>query len=112
MLDVQFLVRYNSCTGIPPARFDVVLSSRYISMQDHPSLSMSSSHPPDAETWKAYWREQGQPWRTEAVIDEERQQRRLSYPQGGVHNARGSYPVKGVRLSRADIEWLLAMDEQ
>src|SRR5215467_9036150 len=112
MLDVQFLVRYNSCTGIPPARFDVVLSSRYISMQDHPSLSMSSSHPPDAEAWKAYWSKQGQSWRTEPVIDEERQQQLLSYSREDVDIERGRYPFKGVRLSRADIEWLAAMEEQ
>jgi Pentapeptide repeats (8 copies) len=81
-------------------------------MQEYPSSSMSSSNPPDAEMWQAYWREQGQPWRSEPIIDEERQQRLLSYAQGGVDIERGRYPFKGVRLSRADIEWLLAMQEQ
>jgi hypothetical protein len=81
-------------------------------MQEYPSSSMFSSNPPDAETWKAYWKEQGQPWRTEPIIDEERQQRLLSYSRGGVDIGRGRYPFKGVRLSRADIEWLLAMEEQ
>ncbi len=81
-------------------------------MQDHPASSMSPSNPHDAETWKAYWKEQGQPWRTEPIIDEERQQRLLSYSQGGVDIEREMYPFKGVRLSRADVEWLVAMQEQ
>src|SRR5260221_6503409 len=81
-------------------------------MQDHPSLSMSPSNTHDAETWKAYWKEQGQPWRTEPIIDEERQQQLLSYYQGVVDIERGMYPFKGVRLSRADVEWLLAMGGQ
>jgi len=81
-------------------------------MQDHPSSSTLPSDTHDSETWKAYWKEQGQPWRTEPAIDEERQQRLLSYYQGVVDIERGMYPFKGVRLSRADVEWLLAMEEQ
>jgi uncharacterized protein YjbI with pentapeptide repeats len=81
-------------------------------MQDYPASSMLPSNPHDAETWKAYWKVQGQPWRTEPIIDEERQQRLLSYSQAGVDIERGMYPFKGVRLSRADVEWLLAMAEQ
>lgn len=81
-------------------------------MQDHLSSSMLPFHPHDAETWQAYWKEQGQPWRTEPLIDEERQQRLLSYAQGDVDIEQGRYPFKGVRLSRADVEWLLAMEEQ
>ena len=81
-------------------------------MQDHPSLSMVPSNPLEAETLKAYWKEQGQPWRTEPIIDEERQQQLLSYSQRGVDIEQGMYPFKGVQLSRADVEWLLAMEEQ
>src|SRR6266851_3062186 len=81
-------------------------------MQDHPSSSTLPSNTHDSETWKAYWKEQGQPWRAAPAIDEERQQRLLSYYQGGVDIERGIYPFKGVRLSRADVEWLLAMEEQ
>jgi uncharacterized protein YjbI with pentapeptide repeats len=81
-------------------------------MQDHPSSSTLPSNTHDAETWKAYWKEQGQPWRAAPAIDEERQQRLLSYFQGVVDIERGMYPFKGVRLSRADVEWLLAMEEQ
>src|SRR5437868_2612799 len=81
-------------------------------MQDHPSSPTFPSNTHDSETWKAYWKEQGQPWRTEPTIDEEQQQRLLSYYQGVVDIERGMYPFKGVRLSRADVEWLLAMEEQ
>src|SRR5258708_38656568 len=80
-------------------------------MQDHPSSSTLPSNTNDLETWKAYWKEQGQPWRTEPAIDEARQQQLLSYYQGVVDIERGMYPFKGVRLSRADVEWLLAMEE-
>jgi uncharacterized protein YjbI with pentapeptide repeats len=81
-------------------------------MQDHPSSSLDPFDTHDPETWKAYWNGQGQPWRTEPIIDEERQQRLLSYSQGGVAIERGMYPFKGVRLSRADVEWLLGLQEQ
>ena len=81
-------------------------------MQDHPSSSTLPSNTDDSETRKSYWKEQEQPWRTEPAIDEERQQRLLSYYQGVVDIERGMYPFKGVRLSRADVEWLLAMEEQ
>src|SRR6266705_6110017 len=64
-------------------------------MQDHPSSSMSPSNTHNSETWKAYWKEQGQPWRTEPAIDEERQQRLLSYYQGVADIERGMYPFKG-----------------
>ena len=73
---------------------------------------MLPSNTHDAEMWQAYWNGQGQLWRTEPIIDEERQQRLLSYSQGEVDIERGMYPFKGVRLSRADVEWLLAMQEQ
>jgi hypothetical protein len=59
-----------------------------------------------------YWNGQGQPWRTEPIIDEERQHRLLSYSQEVVDIERGMYPFKGIRLSRADVEWLLALEEQ
>src|SRR5258708_28085662 len=80
-------------------------------MQDHPSSSTLPSNTNDLETWKAYWKEQGQPWRTEPAIDEARQQQLLSYYQGVVDIERGMYHFKGVRLSRADVEWVLAMAE-
>ena len=63
-------------------------------MQDHPSSSMYPSNTHDAETWKAYWKAQGQPWRTEPEIDVERQkylaQRRAIVPNSrkGINSLR------------------------
>src|SRR5215472_4874716 len=65
----------------------------------------------DPEAWKEYWKAQGQPWRTEPEIDAERQkhltERRSITP--GIE--KGLYPFKDMRLSRADVEWLLATHE-
>jgi uncharacterized protein YjbI with pentapeptide repeats len=81
-------------------------------MQDHPSSSVSPSPAPGVETWRAYWKEQGQPWRSEPPIDEERQQWLSSCVQRGADIEQGKYPFKGMRLSRADVEWLLADEEE
>src|SRR2546426_7759628 len=62
------------------------------------------------EEWSTYWKAQGQPWRTEPEIDKKRQEylakRRLITP----NIEQGIYPFKDVepKLTRADIEWLLA----
>jgi hypothetical protein len=65
----------------------------------------------DSEAWKTYWEAQGQSWRTEPEIDAERQtyltERRTIIPNIGL----GIYPFKDIRLSRADVEWLLATHE-
>src|SRR5690348_16635162 len=62
----------------------------------------------DREAWKAYWKEQGQSWRREPEIDEDRQkfldERRRIVPD----IQKGIYPFKGSKLDRADVEWLLA----
>jgi uncharacterized protein YjbI with pentapeptide repeats len=61
----------------------------------------------DRRAWKAYWKEQGQAWRTEPEIDAERQEflarRLLIVPD----IKEGLYPFKDVKLARADVEWLL-----
>src|SRR6266699_612786 len=67
--------------------------------------------PDDRDAWHAHWDAQGQPWRTEPEIDQKRQmfltQRRAIVPD----IKQGTYPFKGVQLSRADVEWLLASHE-
>jgi uncharacterized protein YjbI with pentapeptide repeats len=74
------------------------------SFQQRPTTS-------DRETWKAYWRERGQLWRTEPEINVERQkyldERRSITPD----IEQGIYPFKDIKLCRADIEWLLATHE-
>jgi uncharacterized protein YjbI with pentapeptide repeats len=67
------------------------------------------------EAWQAYWAAQGTPWRTEPEIDEERQaylaDRRAVKPD----IEKGIYPFRdengGIKLTRADVEWLLVTHE-
>lgn len=67
--------------------------------------------PDDSGAWDAYWKALGQPWRAEPEIDLKRQaelaQRRAIVPD----IKKGNYPFKGIKLSRADVEWLLATHE-
>jgi uncharacterized protein YjbI with pentapeptide repeats len=58
--------------------------------------------------WRAHWQKEGMSWRVEPEITKQRKEvlrQRLSI-QSSVE--RGQYPFKGIRLSRADVEWLLA----
>jgi uncharacterized protein YjbI with pentapeptide repeats len=67
----------------------------------------------DKEAWKAYWKAQGQSWRTEPEIDAERQlylaERRSITPniEQGIYSFMDIDP----KLSRADVEWLLVTHE-
>src|SRR5579864_3260258 len=65
----------------------------------------------DRETWKAFWAIQGQGWRTEPEIDAQRQAELTACRSITPDVAQGIYPFKGMKLSRADIEWLLATHE-
>src|SRR6266567_3144348 len=66
----------------------------------------------DKGAWKAYWMTRGQPWRTEPEIDAKRQEylaeRRTIIPE----IEQGIYPFKDIKLSRADVEWLVAAHEE
>jgi uncharacterized protein YjbI with pentapeptide repeats len=69
------------------------------------------TQPPEGyQTWNAYWTAQGMPWRREPEIPAERQAY-LAVRRGVAPDTElGVYPFKGVepKLTRADIEWLLA----
>ena len=98
---------------------------RQSSTQQHRSRKTSTAHKQngkqaravqrpandDTEAWNVYWEQQGQPWRTEPEIDEDRQkylaERRSTTPD----IVKGIYSFKDVKLSRADVEWLLATHE-
>jgi hypothetical protein len=85
------------------------LRGRTMSEQDgRQATALQCPTTPDPGAWKAYWKTQGQLWRTEPEIDEERQTyltvRRSITPD----TEKGIYPFKGIELSRADVEWLLA----
>jgi uncharacterized protein YjbI with pentapeptide repeats len=65
----------------------------------------------DKEAWKGYWKAQGQPWRTEPEIDGERQQYLAERRSITPNIEQGIYPFKDIKLSRADVEWLLTTHE-
>ncbi len=65
----------------------------------------------DWEAWETYWKTQGQPWRRQPEIDEERQ-RYLIERRSIIPNFETDiFPFKNIKLSRADVEWLLATHE-
>lgn len=76
-----------------------------------PEKAPARPAPYDQEGWKTYWEERQQLWRTEPEVDAERQEelakRRAIVPD----IEKGIYPFSGMKLSRADIEWLLATHE-
>jgi uncharacterized protein YjbI with pentapeptide repeats len=66
----------------------------------------------DGEGWKAYWKAQGMPWRTEPEIDEG-WRRYLAERRSVIQDVeRGIFAFRdeqgAIRLTRADVEWLLA----
>ena len=65
----------------------------------------------DPEAWKAYWKAQGQPWRTEPEIDKERQAHLDARRNIKPNWEQGIFPFRSLKLNRADIEWLLATHE-
>lgn len=65
----------------------------------------------DNETRKAYWEAQGQSWRTEPEIDVERQEYLTKQQNITPNIEQGIYPFKDIKLSRADVEWLLSKEE-
>lgn len=67
--------------------------------------------PDNRDAWRAYWEEQGQPWRTEPEIDLGRQAELARHRAVVPDIERSSYPFKDMRLTRADVEWLLATHE-
>jgi uncharacterized protein YjbI with pentapeptide repeats len=67
--------------------------------------------PDDRDAWHTYWEAQGQPWRTEPEIDQTRQQELAEHRIIVPDIEKGIYPFGGMKLSRADVEWLLATHE-
>jgi len=61
----------------------------------------------DAETWRSYWRERDMPWRRAPEIGQERQ-RELAARISRQAGRKTGFPFGGERLSRGDVEWLLA----
>jgi uncharacterized protein YjbI with pentapeptide repeats len=85
---------------------------------DAPSIAASTSTlllspPEERERWCTHWRLQGQPWRSEPEISEERQTELAERRAVAAAIAQGSFPFAGdeLALTRADVEWLLATHE-
>lgn len=67
--------------------------------------------PTSPEEWHEHWQAQGLPWRTEAEIAAQRQEELGKCRAITPDIEKGIYPFKGMKLSRADVEWLLATHE-
>ncbi|MGH2486086.1 MAG: pentapeptide repeat-containing protein, partial [Ktedonobacterales bacterium] len=65
----------------------------------------------DRASWQAYWSAQGMPWRAEPEIDEERQRFLAGRRQIESDFEHANHPFEGIKLDRADIEWLLTTHE-
>src|SRR5450755_706093 len=76
-----------------------------------PQTPVPHPAPDDRDGWRAYWTTQGQPWRTEPEIDATRQKALTAWRAIVPDNEKGTYPFKGKKLTRADVEWLLATHE-
>ena len=95
-----------------PIRMIVGNKHRDLASQTIQSPSLHLSVKPDNIVyWSKHWQNLGQTWRTEPEIDVERQkylaERRAIVPD----MEKGIYPFKDIKLSRADVEWLLATHE-
>ncbi len=65
--------------------------------------------PQTSEEWRDRWRAASRRhWRTEPEINEERQEELRKCRAIIPDLEKGIYPFKGMKLSRADVEWLLA----
>ena len=88
----------------PIARQPSVPSDYLVAPTQHPL-------PTDREAWSVYWQAQSQPWRTEPEIDEKRQEYLVGRRSILPNIEQGIYPFKDIKLSRADVEWLLITHE-
>jgi uncharacterized protein YjbI with pentapeptide repeats len=72
---------------------------------------LNNSVPTSFEEWRQYWQAKGFPWRWAPEIDAKRQEE-LSKCRAIVPDIiKGISPFKGMKLQRADVEWLLATHE-
>ncbi len=62
----------------------------------------------DKEEWAKFWKSNKQPWRTEPRISKERQHELDELRKIKPDDEQRNYPFKDIKLSRADVEWLLS----
>lgn len=63
------------------------------------------------DNWQSHWRNCKQVWRTEPEIDRQRKEELAGCLVIRPDNEGDNYPFKGIKLTRAEIEWLLATHE-
>src|SRR5947209_5011419 len=65
------------------------------------------------DIWRKHWQAQGQSWRTEPEIDAQRQKELNACSAIEPDIQQGRYPFRNIadKLTRADVEWLLATQE-
>jgi Pentapeptide repeats (8 copies) len=62
----------------------------------------------DSTAWSMYWHALGQKWRTEPEIDDERQKALFNLLTTISPDRPHMYPFLAVKLTRAEVEWLIA----
>lgn len=72
------------------------------------NIKKESSGIDEQAAWLAHWQKQRQPWRIEPEISAERQTKLKLCLSVEPDIEKEYYPFKGMKLSRADVEWLLA----
>ncbi len=82
-----------------------------IKQNDSQKTTLQRPESDDLLLWDPYWEEQGQPWRTDPEIEVERQKYLAELYIIIPDYDEGSLPFKDIKLSRADVEWLLATHE-
>jgi uncharacterized protein YjbI with pentapeptide repeats len=80
--------------------------SRHV--ENGPSIPAPRPSIPNPEAWKAYWRTCNQPWRTEPEISLHRQAELSAWRNRDSPGRSEVDSSQRVKLSRADIEWLLS----
>lgn len=71
------------------------------------TATLERPKPDDRWGWYRYWEAHGQPWRKEPEIDKARQEYLAECRAIKPDIEQGIYPFKNIKLSRADIEWML-----
>jgi uncharacterized protein YjbI with pentapeptide repeats len=95
----------------PPSRRRGTQSTRSSQAPQTPPTQHHLSVPQTPEEWHAHWKAQGQPWRTEPEINAQRQEELAKRRAVGPDEENRIYPFGGMKLTRADVEWLLAAHE-
>ena len=79
--------------------------------KSQPQISSQCPATDDPDAWRNYWRTQKQPWRIQPEINIKRQAELDKCHLTTPNIKQSIYPFTGMKLNRADVEWLLAIHE-